>query len=191
MFFCSCSDSIYAGWIPRSGLATKYVVVVPDRFDLDDRIYFCLSTIGIGRRCCFLVFQVRDYFLAYTQMPDGKLFFRFRRKPTDSPVLHAIAKLVKYHLGSVAKGSLLITMFKVPRLILTYLYAKWECIQYCFEIAMHNVLFLQNEKRFRQRIRMCFLWPKELHLLFLVFGKIHSLLESQRLYGYRYGLIIY
>lgn len=54
----------------------------------------------------------------------GAVAYWYFRKPTDAPVLHAIAKLVKYHLGSVAKGSLLITIFKVPRLILTYLYAK-------------------------------------------------------------------
>lgn len=54
----------------------------------------------------------------------GAVAYWYFRKPTDAPVLHAIAKLIKYHMGSVAKGSLLITIFKVPRLILTYLYAK-------------------------------------------------------------------
>lgn len=48
------------------------------------------------------------------------------RKPTDSPVCDSLSKLVKYHLGSVAKGSFLITLFKIPRLILTYLYAKMK-----------------------------------------------------------------
>ncbi|XP_050670773.1 choline transporter-like 1 isoform X2 [Leptidea sinapis] len=42
----------------------------------------------------------------------------------SSPVLYSIGKLLKYHLGSVAKGSFLITLFKIPRLILTYLHAK-------------------------------------------------------------------
>lgn len=46
------------------------------------------------------------------------------KKPTDSPVCDSLSKLIKYHLGSVAKGSFLITLFKIPRLILTYLYAK-------------------------------------------------------------------
>ncbi|CAH4019616.1 unnamed protein product [Pieris brassicae] len=41
-----------------------------------------------------------------------------------SPVMYSIGKLLKYHLGSVAKGSFLITLFKIPRLILTYLHAK-------------------------------------------------------------------
>lgn len=54
----------------------------------------------------------------------GAVAFWYFRKETDSPVIHSISKLVKYHLGSVAKGSFIITIFKIPRLILTYLYAK-------------------------------------------------------------------
>lgn len=50
------------------------------------------------------------------------------KKPTDSPVLDSMSKLVKYHLGSVAKGSFLITIFKIPRLILTYMYAKMKAM---------------------------------------------------------------
>lgn len=48
------------------------------------------------------------------------------RKPTDSPVCDSMTKLFKYHLGSIAKGSFLITIFKIPRLILTYVYAKMK-----------------------------------------------------------------
>lgn len=44
----------------------------------------------------------------------------------QSPVLYTISKVVKYHLGSVALGSLLIVTFKIPRLILTYLYTKYK-----------------------------------------------------------------
>lgn len=54
----------------------------------------------------------------------GAVAYWYFRKPTDSPVIHSICKLIKYHLGSVAKGSFIITIFKIPRLILTYLYAK-------------------------------------------------------------------
>lgn len=50
--------------------------------------------------------------------------FWYFRKPTDSPVIYAMGRLFKYHLGSVAKGSFIITLFKIPRLILTFLYAK-------------------------------------------------------------------
>lgn len=40
------------------------------------------------------------------------------------PVCSSIGNLACYHLGSVACGSFLITIFKLPRLILTYLYTK-------------------------------------------------------------------
>lgn len=46
----------------------------------------------------------------------GAVAYWYFRKPVDSPVLQAMSKLVKYHLGSVAKGSFLITLFKIPRL---------------------------------------------------------------------------
>lgn len=59
----------------------------------------------------------------------GAVVFWYFRKPTDSPVATAICKLLKYHLGSAAKGSILITLFKIPRLILTYFYAKWVIIR--------------------------------------------------------------
>lgn len=54
----------------------------------------------------------------------GAVAFWYFKKKTDSPTIYAMGKLMKYHLGSVAKGSFVITIFKIPRLILTYLYTK-------------------------------------------------------------------
>ncbi|KAM0735406.1 Choline transporter-like 1 [Formica fusca] len=51
----------------------------------------------------------------------------FRGKnASKSPVCLSIGHLACYHLGSVACGSFLITIFKLPRLILTYLHTKFE-----------------------------------------------------------------
>ncbi|KAF7399237.1 hypothetical protein HZH68_007829 [Vespula germanica] len=51
----------------------------------------------------------------------------FRDKDASlSPVCSAIGNLISYHLGSVACGSFLITLFKLPRLILTYFHKKFE-----------------------------------------------------------------
>ncbi|KAK2583579.1 hypothetical protein KPH14_009523 [Odynerus spinipes] len=51
----------------------------------------------------------------------------FRGKDASpSPVCSAIGNLISYHMGSVACGSFLITLFKLPRLILTYLHKKFE-----------------------------------------------------------------
>jgi len=49
--------------------------------------------------------------------------FANRNKGSVS-VMSSMGNLVCYHLGSVAKGSLLITIFKLPRLILTYIDRK-------------------------------------------------------------------
>lgn len=67
---------------------------------------------------CEFIFACQQLVLA------GSVAYWYFNKPTDSPVCDALTKLVKYHLGSAAKGSFLITLFKIPRIILTYLYAK-------------------------------------------------------------------
>lgn len=53
-------------------------------------------------------------------------YFDGGKKSVGSPVLTSISNLVSYHLGSIALGSLLITILKIPRLILTYIYAKMK-----------------------------------------------------------------
>ena len=50
--------------------------------------------------------------------------FFFSRNKGSVSVMSAVGKLVCYHLGSVAKGSFLITVFKLPRLVLTYIDRK-------------------------------------------------------------------
>lgn len=50
----------------------------------------------------------------------------YRHKYKDNSHLsYAICKLIKYHLGSVALGSLIITIVKVPRLILMYIHERF------------------------------------------------------------------
>lgn len=86
----------------------------------------------------------------------GAVAYWYFRKPTDTPVLHAISKLVKYHLGSVAKGSFIITLFKIPRLILTYLYTKLkrhqqegsECASCCLKCCICSFWLLEKFIRY-------------------------------------------
>ncbi|XP_050498567.1 choline transporter-like 1 [Diabrotica virgifera virgifera] len=52
-------------------------------------------------------------------------FYKHKYKD-ESHCCYATGKLIKYHLGSVALGSLVITAFKIPRLILMYLHEKWN-----------------------------------------------------------------
>ncbi|XP_058461950.1 choline transporter-like 1 [Malaya genurostris] len=86
----------------------------------------------------------------------GAVAYWYFRKPTDTPVLQAIGKLIKYHLGSVAKGSFIITIFKIPRLILTYLYTKLkrhqqegsECASCCLRCCICSFWLLEKFIRY-------------------------------------------
>lgn len=41
-----------------------------------------------------------------------------------TPILSSMARTIRYHLGTLAKGSFIITLVKIPRLILTYIHSK-------------------------------------------------------------------
>lgn len=41
-----------------------------------------------------------------------------------TPILSAMARTVRYHLGTLAKGSFIITLVKIPRLILMYIHSQ-------------------------------------------------------------------
>lgn len=67
-------------------------------------------------------------------------YFTRDRKNLEWPLARSVRRLLLYHLGSVALGSFLITLFKLPRLILTYLEKKLKtfdntparcCLQCC------------------------------------------------------------
>lgn len=53
-------------------------------------------------------------------------YFCRDRSQLSCPILKSTWRMVLYHLGSVALGSFLITLFKVPRIILLYLESKFE-----------------------------------------------------------------
>uniref|UniRef100_T1GVJ2 Choline transporter-like protein n=1 Tax=Megaselia scalaris TaxID=36166 RepID=T1GVJ2_MEGSC len=84
----------------------------------------------------------------------GAVAFWYFKKKTDSPTIYAMGKLMKYHLGSVAKGSFVITIFKIPRLILTYLYTKLkkneesECASCCLKCCICGFWMLEKFIRF-------------------------------------------
>lgn len=39
-----------------------------------------------------------------------------------TPILSSVLRLLRYHLGTVAKGSFIITLVKIPRLVLMYIH---------------------------------------------------------------------
>lgn len=66
-------------------------------------------------------------------------YFSRNKSEITCPIGKATYRLFFYHLGSVALGSFLITLFKVPRLILTYLISKMrkhedlKCVSWCLK----------------------------------------------------------
>ncbi|KAK3591236.1 hypothetical protein CHS0354_010601 [Potamilus streckersoni] len=64
-----------------------------------------------------------------------------RAQVMSCPIGHSIRKLILYHLGSVAFGSFVITLVKLPRMILMYLQTKLKgsenkCASFCMKCCM-------------------------------------------------------
>lgn len=49
-------------------------------------------------------------------------FSRDKSRLPATPILSSMLRLLRFHLGTVAKGSFIITLVKVPRLLLLYLH---------------------------------------------------------------------
>ncbi|XP_068596293.1 choline transporter-like protein 1 [Brachionichthys hirsutus] len=49
-------------------------------------------------------------------------FTRDKNRLPVTPILSSVLRLVRYHLGTVAKGSFIITLVKIPRLLLMYIH---------------------------------------------------------------------
>ncbi|XP_047208830.1 choline transporter-like protein 1 isoform X2 [Girardinichthys multiradiatus] len=49
-------------------------------------------------------------------------YSRDKNRLPVTPILSSVLRLVRYHLGTVAKGSFIITLVKIPRLILMYIH---------------------------------------------------------------------
>lgn len=49
-------------------------------------------------------------------------FTRDKARLPATPILSSVLRLLRYHLGTVAKGSFIITLVQVPRLLLLYLH---------------------------------------------------------------------
>ncbi|XP_023668251.2 choline transporter-like protein 1 isoform X2 [Paramormyrops kingsleyae] len=70
---------------------------------------------------------ISEFILACQQMTVAGAvvtyyFTRDKSKMPATPILTSLFRLVRYHLGTVAKGSFIITLVKIPRLILMYIH---------------------------------------------------------------------
>ncbi|XP_061600512.1 choline transporter-like protein 1 [Cololabis saira] len=72
---------------------------------------------------------ISEFILAFQQMTiaGAVVTYYFTRNKSQlpaTPVISAMIRTVRYHLGTIAKGSFIITLVKIPRLILTYIHSK-------------------------------------------------------------------
>uniref|UniRef100_A0A673AJF8 Choline transporter-like protein n=1 Tax=Sphaeramia orbicularis TaxID=375764 RepID=A0A673AJF8_9TELE len=70
---------------------------------------------------------ISEFILACQQMTvaGAVVTYYFTRDKTRlpvTPILSSVLRLVRYHLGTVAKGSFIITLVKIPRLVLMYIH---------------------------------------------------------------------
>ncbi|XP_006007447.1 choline transporter-like protein 1 isoform X1 [Latimeria chalumnae] len=72
---------------------------------------------------------ISEFILACQQMTiaGAVVTYYFTRDKTDlpfTPILSSVYRLLRYHLGTVAKGSFIITLVKIPRMILMYIHSQ-------------------------------------------------------------------
>ncbi|XP_054459995.1 choline transporter-like protein 1 [Anoplopoma fimbria] len=72
---------------------------------------------------------ISEFILAFQQMTIAGAvvtyyFTRNKSKLPVTPILSSMARTVRYHLGTLAKGSFIITLVKIPRLILMYIHSQ-------------------------------------------------------------------
>ncbi|KAM6940544.1 choline transporter-like protein 1 [Xenentodon cancila] len=72
---------------------------------------------------------ISEFILAFQQMTiaGAVVTYYFTRNKSQlpaTPVVSAMIRTFRYHLGTIAKGSFIITLVKIPRLILTYIHSK-------------------------------------------------------------------
>ncbi|KAM9740808.1 choline transporter-like protein 1 isoform 2-T2 [Menidia menidia] len=72
---------------------------------------------------------VSEFILACQQMTVAGAvvtyyFTRDKQRLPVTPILSSVLRLVRFHLGTVAKGSFIITLVKTPRLVLMYIHKQ-------------------------------------------------------------------
>ncbi|XP_007890210.1 choline transporter-like protein 1 [Callorhinchus milii] len=72
---------------------------------------------------------ISEFILACQQMTVASAvvtyyFTRDKKNLPATPIVTSIFRIIRYHMGTVAKGSFIITLVKIPRLILMYIHSK-------------------------------------------------------------------
>ncbi|XP_063151003.1 choline transporter-like protein 1 isoform X2 [Candoia aspera] len=79
---------------------------------------------------------ISEFILACQQMTVAGAvvtyyFTREKRNLPLTPILASVSRLICYHLGTVAKGSFIITLVKIPRMILMYIHTQVKGKENC------------------------------------------------------------
>ncbi|XP_062847029.1 choline transporter-like protein 1 isoform X2 [Trichomycterus rosablanca] len=88
-------------------------------FKLNDALQYLTWYHAVG------LIWISEFILACQQMTVAGAvvtyyFTRDKSRLPLTPILSSVLRLIRYHLGTVAKGSFIITLVKIPRLILIY-----------------------------------------------------------------------
>ncbi|KAF4071271.1 hypothetical protein AMELA_G00271240 [Ameiurus melas] len=72
---------------------------------------------------------ISEFILACQQMTiaGAVVTYYFTREKSQlppTPILSSVMDLMRYHLGTVAKGAFIITLVEIPRLVLTYIHSQ-------------------------------------------------------------------
>uniref|UniRef100_A0A8C6TYY9 Choline transporter-like protein n=1 Tax=Neogobius melanostomus TaxID=47308 RepID=A0A8C6TYY9_9GOBI len=92
---------------------------------------------------------ISEYILAFQQMTIAGAvvtyyFTRNKSQMPSVPILKSMGRTLRYHLGTIAKGSFIITLVKIPRLILTYIHRK--CLYICPIITINSTSFCTSAR---------------------------------------------
>lgn len=97
-------------WSPTTSQGKKEVTGIKMDF-ITWKAWCCL--------CCHVYFL--DYIISIMSSP---CVIRNKSQMPATPILSSMARTIRYHLGTLAKGSFIITLVKIPRLILTYIHSQ-------------------------------------------------------------------
>lgn len=106
-----------------------------------------------------MLFWSSEFILGCQQMTVASSvaswYFSRNREALSCPIGNSISRVASYHLGSIALGSFLIVLLKIPRLILTameYYLKKWRetnsCIDCTFKCCQCFFYCLENFVRY-------------------------------------------
>lgn len=182
---CSEEQPDGFGGVPYGRAAAVHGVVPCRGSHLDQRVYPRVPADDRRRgRRHVLLHQVRNQGSVFASQVESLLtvFFYCRDKSQLplTPIVSSVLTLMRYHLGTVAKGAFIITLVEIPRLILSYIHTQLkgkvspmlnlDFYSFCRqEWSVYTSCFLQENACARCMLKACIccLWCLEKCLNYL------------------------